>query len=79
MIFWYVPECLIWFEQVSMACFDSTYLFGAILESFRKEFFLATRLHIILFPYLLYPFNQGRKDEIRMFNHNHNHNQQTFV
>ena len=25
-----------------MACFDSTYLFGSILESFRKEFHLAT-------------------------------------
>lgn len=43
---------------VTMACFDSTYLFGSILESFRKQFDLASRLHIILFPYLLYPFNQ---------------------
>ena len=43
---------------VTMACFDSTYLFGSILESFRKQFNLATKLHIILFPYLLYPFNQ---------------------
>ena len=43
---------------VTMACFDSTYLFGSILESFRKQFNLATRLHILLFPYLLYPFNQ---------------------
>lgn len=43
---------------VSMACFDSTYLFGSILESFRKQFNMASDLHIILFPYLLYPFNQ---------------------
>jgi hypothetical protein len=28
------------------------------LESFRKQFGLATDIHIILFPYLLYPFNQ---------------------
>ena len=27
---------------VSMACFDSTYLFGSILESFRKQFNMAT-------------------------------------
>jgi hypothetical protein len=43
---------------VTLACFDSTYLFGSILESFRKEFGLATNVHILLFPYLLYPFNQ---------------------
>ncbi len=43
---------------VTMACFDSTYLFGSILESFRKQFHLATKVHIVLFPYLLYPFNQ---------------------
>ena len=33
-------------------------LFGSILESFRKQFQLGTDLHIILFPHLLYPFNQ---------------------
>ena len=27
---------------VSMACFDSTYLFGSILESFRKQFNMAS-------------------------------------
>ena len=43
---------------VTLACFDSTYLFGSILESFRKEFGMASNIHIILFPYLLYPFNQ---------------------
>lgn len=43
---------------VTLACFDSTYLFGSILESFRKQFLLVSNVHIILFPYLLYPFNQ---------------------
>ena len=43
---------------VSLACFDSTYLFGSILESFRKTFMMATNLHIALFPNLLYPLNQ---------------------
>ena len=33
-------------------------LFGSILESFRKEFKLVTDVHIILFPYLLWPFTQ---------------------
>ena len=43
---------------VSLACFDSTYLFGSILESFRKNFHLTSETHIVLFPYLLYPLNQ---------------------
>ena len=43
---------------VSLAVFDSTYLFGSILESCRKTFELATRWHIMLFPHVLYPFNQ---------------------
>jgi hypothetical protein len=43
---------------VSLACFDSTYLFGSILESFRKTFRLASTAHIVLFPHLLYPFHQ---------------------
>jgi len=43
---------------VTLACFDSTYLFGSILESFRKQFALGSDIHIILFPYLLYPFTQ---------------------
>ena len=45
---------------VVMACFDSLYLFGSILESFRKEelFNMATDTHIVLFPHLLYPFTQ---------------------
>ena len=51
---------------VMMAIFDSTYLFGSILESFRKQFDLATKLHIILFPYLLYPFNQVIKHSAKV-------------
>ena len=45
---------------VSLACFDSTYLLGSILDSLRKPniFGLASEAHIILFPYLLYPLNQ---------------------
>ena len=45
---------------VTLACFDSLYLFGSILESFRKPelFDMATKTHIVLFPYLLYPFTQ---------------------
>ena len=45
---------------VSLACFDSTYLVGSILDSIRKPniFGLASEAHIILFPYLLYPVNQ---------------------
>ena len=45
---------------VSLACFDSTYLFGSILESFRKDFGIYTDTHILLFPYFLYPINQVR-------------------
>ena len=41
-----------------MAIFDSTYLFGSVLESFRKHFQMETELHVILFPWFLYPFNQ---------------------
>ncbi|CAB4057254.1 TAAR [Lepeophtheirus salmonis] len=43
---------------VSLAVFDSTYLFGSILESFREEFLMASDAHILLFPYLLYPLSQ---------------------
>ena len=43
---------------VSLACFDSTYLVGSILESVRKTFGAASRWHIALFPHVLYPFNQ---------------------
>jgi hypothetical protein len=40
---------------IALACFDSCYLFGSILESFRKSFDLATDVHTLMFPYLLYP------------------------
>ena len=45
---------------VTLACFDSLYLFGSILESFRKPdlFNMATDTHVLLFPHLLYPFTQ---------------------
>ena len=46
------------FLLVSLACFDSTYLIGSILESVRKIFGFTSEAHIILFPYLLYPMNQ---------------------
>jgi len=40
---------------IALAFFDSCYLFGSILESFRKSFHMVTRIHTLLFPYLLYP------------------------
>ena len=43
---------------VTLACFDSCYLFGSILESFRGAFNMATDTHKILFPHLVYPFTQ---------------------
>ena len=46
------------FLLISLLCFDSWYLFGAILDSIRKKYFgevLLTDVHTILFPYLLYP------------------------
>ena len=43
---------------VSLACFDSTYLLGAMLEAARRFFRMETDLHIVLFPHVLYPVNQ---------------------
>ena len=44
---------------VGLAAFDSWYLFGAMLESFRKYFpALKSDLHVELFPKLLYPLHQ---------------------
>lgn len=43
---------------VTLAAYDTWYLFGAILESFRKSFNLASDLHILMFPYFLYPLHQ---------------------
>ena len=40
---------------IALSFFDSCYLLGAILESFRKSFDLATDVHMLLFPYLLFP------------------------
>lgn len=40
---------------IALICFDSWYLFGSILESFRRIFHLDTELHTLLFPYILYP------------------------
>ena len=44
---------------VGLAAFDTWYLFGAILESFRKYFpAFKTNLQVELFPKLLYPLHQ---------------------
>ena len=40
---------------IGLSFFDTWYLFGSILESFRIAFDLETNLHIQLFPYFLYP------------------------
>ena len=47
------------FLLISLLCFDSLYLFGALLDNIRRgdifgELFI-TDVHTILFPYLLYP------------------------
>jgi len=40
---------------ICLAFLDSCYLVGAILESIRKWFLLASKVHMLLFPHLLYP------------------------
>ncbi|XP_040567083.1 FMRFamide receptor isoform X1 [Lepeophtheirus salmonis] len=40
---------------IALLTFDSWYLFGGILESFRRQFDMGTELHTLLFPYFLYP------------------------
>ena len=40
---------------IALMFMDTCYLIGAILESFRKCFNLASYLHIHMFPYFLYP------------------------
>ena len=40
---------------ISLLGFDSWFLFGCILENVRRNFGLASNLHIVLFPYFLYP------------------------
>ena len=42
---------------VALACIDTIFLLGSILESFRKRFGLSTDLQIILYPQLLYPLS----------------------
>ena len=43
------------FLLIALISMDSCYLIGAILESFRKCFYLASNAHLHLFPYFLYP------------------------
>ena len=43
---------------VMLAVYDTCYLFGEILESFKKNFDLTTHLHIILYPYFFYPLHK---------------------
>lgn len=44
---------------VTLAAYDSWYLFGAMLESCRKFFdSMKSDTHIIMFPYFLYPIHQ---------------------
>ena len=40
---------------ISLLCIDTWYLLGSVLESFRRCFDIYHQLHIIVFPYLLYP------------------------
>lgn len=42
---------------IALAIYDNIYLVGGILESCRKRFHLVTNLHLILFPYFLYPLH----------------------
>ena len=46
---------------ISLLCFDSLYVIGALLEIFRKGLFgegLKFDFHIILFPYVILPMMQ---------------------
>ncbi len=42
---------------IALAMIDNTYLFASILEACRKRFNLQTDLHLLLFPYFLYPLH----------------------
>ena len=56
--YWYFREDMrnsFNFLLIALICMDSCYLVGAILESFRKCFLLASDIHIQMFPYFLYP------------------------
>ena len=60
---WYSPFFLFRDEMrnafnlllISLLGFDSWFLLGCILENVRRNFDLASNLHILLFPYFLYP------------------------
>ena len=41
---------------IALATFDSLFLFSQILDAFRDHFKMATQMHIVLFPKILYPF-----------------------
>ena len=43
------------FMLIALSFCDSLYLFGSILESFRKSFKLVTSTHKYLFPHFLFP------------------------
>lgn len=45
------------FRLIALSFIDSGYLFASILESFRKSFDMATEIHKVLFPKVLYPFH----------------------
>ena len=42
---------------IALAMYDNTYLVCAMLESIRKLFHFQTDIHILLFPYFLYPLH----------------------
>ena len=44
------------FLLIALAIFDNLFLLSQILESFRDHFKMATQIHIVLFPKILYPF-----------------------
>ena len=43
------------FLLIALICMDSCFLVMAICESFRKGFALTSTLHLVMFPYFLYP------------------------
>lgn len=42
---------------IALATIDNTYLFISVVESCRRRFHLETDLHLLLFPYFLYPLH----------------------
>ena len=45
------------FLLIALICMDSCFLFGAILDGFRK-INMASELHVLMFPHFLYPLLQ---------------------